>query len=188
MHIGFVKELTRQDMEDVVALLDQVALKETTNGYYEPLSSDLRRELMESINDGLKKGVCHVLIARNEAYRIIGMITLEQQQLPAQKHIIAVKRCVIDDTYRGSMLLSQGLINVLDKAKDLGCEQMILDVRSDGPVELWRRLGFQEYGRLEDYARIRGDVYCGVYMSASVRDLRALAGLSTDYPVPSLAM
>jgi hypothetical protein len=50
---------------------------------------------------------------------------------------------------------------------------MILDVRSDGKAEkLWRRFGFQEYGRMEDYARVRRRIITGYYLRAYIKNIQ----------------
>lgn len=38
MHHEWLEQLTEQDRIDIVALMDDVALHETTMGYHEPLS------------------------------------------------------------------------------------------------------------------------------------------------------
>jgi predicted GNAT family N-acyltransferase len=170
MRLEFVKELSVQDMDAIVVLLNQVAVRET-------LSATAGRAVARNIDEEIRKGTSHVLVARDANGTIVGMITLTPQQLPARKHIVEMKRCVIHEDYRGTMLLD-GLRAVLEKTEELGCDRVVIDVRSDGPEKLWRRLGFEEFGRLADYARVRGNVVAGVYMQASTAQLRATAGLA----------
>jgi predicted GNAT family N-acyltransferase len=184
MRLEFAKELSEQDMDDMVALLNQVAVKETTMGYHEVLSPAAGRALARGIDDEIRQGASHVLVARDDD-RIVGMITITPQKLPARRHIIEMKRCVIREDYRGTMLLD-GLRMLLDKTEELGCDRVVIDVRSDGPEMLWRRLGFQEFGRLADYARVRGKIIAGVFMHASVAQLREIATM-TSLPPPRLA-
>jgi L-amino acid N-acyltransferase YncA len=44
----------------------------------------------------------------------------------------------------------------VNKAVALGAEVVTCDVAADGPVDLWKSLGFKEYGILPDYARRHG--------------------------------
>jgi predicted GNAT family N-acyltransferase len=177
MRLEFVNELSVQDMDAIVVLLNQVAVRETTMGYHETLSVTAGRAVARNIGEEIRKGTSHVLVARDANGTIVGMITLTPQQLPARKHIVEMKRCVIHEDFRGTMLLD-GLRAVLEKTEELGCDRVVIDVRSDGPEKLWRRLGFEEFGRLADYARVRGNVIAGVYMQASTAQLRATAGLA----------
>lgn len=158
-------------MRQLIDLMNTVAVKETTLGFYEPLDIDAGMALMEGLQADVKKGSCHLLIARDGTQKIVGMIILAQQALPARRHIVELRRCVIDPSHRGKFLLD-GWRLAVDKVRQLGCEVMILDVRSDGKAEqLWRRLGFQEYGRMDDYARVRGRIITGYYLRAYVSDI-----------------
>jgi predicted GNAT family N-acyltransferase len=177
MRFEFVKELSEPDMTAMVVLLNQVAARETTMGYHEILSPTAGRELTCGIDEEIRQGTSHVLVARNDSDTIVGTITLTPQKLPARKHVVEMKRCVIHEDYRGTMLLD-GLRAVLEKTDELGCDVVVIDVRSDGPEKLWRRLGFEEFGRLADYARVRGTVIPGVFMYATTARLRATAGLA----------
>jgi predicted GNAT family N-acyltransferase len=185
MRLEFAKELSGQDMDDMVVLLNQVAIKETTMGYHEALTPAAGRAVAQGIDGEIRQGTSHVLVARSEDDRIVGMITISPQKLPARRHIVEMKRCVIREDYRGTMLLD-GLRMLLDKTEDLGCDLVVIDVRSDGPEMLWRRLGFQEFGRLADYARVRGKIVAGVFMHASVSQLREIASM-TRLPPPRQA-
>jgi predicted GNAT family N-acyltransferase len=181
LHFEWLEKLSGQDMLEMVALMNQVAVRETTMGYHDPLSPQVGRELMEGIDDELRSGICHLLVARDPAAgdRIVGMVTLAPYKLPARKHIVEMKRCVIAEEHRGTFLLD-GFGVALEKCLALGCDRVVLDVRSDGPEQLWRRLGFQEYGRMEDYARVRGRTVAGIYLQGQVRDLLALLDMAEN--------
>jgi len=159
------------DMQQMIELMNTVAVKETTLGFHEPLDMSTGMALMEGLQADIKKGACHLLIARDSAQKIVGMIILAPQALPARRHIVEFRRCVIDPIHRGQFLLD-GWRLALEKVQQLNCEVMILDVRSDGKAEqLWRRMGFQEYGRMADYARVKGRIITGYYLRAYVKDI-----------------
>jgi hypothetical protein len=71
----------------------------------------------------------------------------------------------VDPAYRRSFLLD-GWAHAVDRVGQIGGEIITLEVRADGPEMLWKRLGFQSYGILADYARVRGTSITGHYMYA----------------------
>lgn len=173
MQFDWPSSLNLLDMEQIVLLMNTVAIRETTLGFHEPLDMNNGIALIEGMHADIKKGVLHLMIARNDAQKIVGMIVLAPQPLPARRHIVELRRCVIDPNYRGRFLLD-GWRLTLDKVQQLKCDMMILDVRGDGKAEqLWRKLGFQEYGHMEDYARVRGRVITGYYLRAYVKDIQS---------------
>lgn len=172
MQFDWPSSLSLLDMEQMVQLMNTVAVRETTLGFHEPLDMSVGIALIEGMQADVKKGSIHLLIARDDAQKIVGMIVLAPQSLPARRHIVELRRCVIGPAYRGQFLVD-GWELTLDKVQQLNCDMMILDVRSDGKAEqLWRRLGFQEYGRMEDYARVRGRIITGYYLRAYVKDIQ----------------
>ena len=173
MKYEWVKQIQEQDRVDFVALINTVSLKETTLGYHELISETDGQSLVAAINRDLANGSAQVLLVRNDADKIVGTVTLSPQPLPARRHIVEMKRCVIHPDHRGEFLL-WGFRLALEKSLEIGCDMVILDVRSDGPAaDLWRKIGFREYGRLEDFARVRGKKIVGYYMVGYVDELRA---------------
>jgi hypothetical protein len=82
-------------------------------------------------------------------------LILEQYTSQSRQHTMHAKRAVIARRARGK-LLHQAAAEALTKAIALGIEILTCDVAADGPVELWKSLGFKEYGVLPDYARRHG--------------------------------
>jgi len=172
MQFDWPSSLSLLDMKQMIELMNTVAVRETTLGFHEPLDMNAGMALMDGMLADVKKGAIHLLIARDDTQRIVGMIVLAPQTLPARRHIVELRRCVIDPAYRGQFLV-EGWEVTLEKVQLLQCDVMILDVRSDGKAEqLWRRLGFQEYGRMDDYARVRGRIITGYYLRAYVKDIQ----------------
>ncbi|MCH0538540.1 GNAT family N-acetyltransferase [Streptomyces sp. MUM 203J] len=167
-------ELSEQDMREMIELMDAVAVKEQTLGFYEPVGVERGLPLMRAFDAELRKGALSVLTVRTEDdNRIVGMVTLARAPLPARRHIVDMRRCVIAPDHRGQFLL-EGWSEALRKASEMGCEVITLEVRGDGPVGLWQRLGFHEYGRLPDYARVDGlEPVTGHYLYARIADILA---------------
>lgn len=178
MHHEWLEQLTEQDRIDIVALMDDVALHETTMGYHEPLSPELAKALTDSMDEEIRHGSSHVLVFRDldAGGRIVAMVTLTPSKLPARKHVIEMKRGTVGRDYRGRVL-HQLFRAAMRRATELGCDRVILDVRADGPERLWRLLGFREYGRMEDYARVNGRTVAGIFMQATVAEVMSAVGV-----------
>ena len=60
---------------------------------------------------------------------------------------------VIDKAFRGRGLGEMLLRHLIDKAKELGCSLITLEVRggNEAAMELYRKLGFREVGRRRGY-------------------------------------
>lgn len=165
MHFDWPTDLSRQDMLDMTGLMNAVAVREHTLGFDEPLSEEDGLALMRAYANDLRRGAIDLLTARDGNQRIVGMVTLARAPLPARRHVFDMRRCVIAPDFRGQFLL-EGWSHALRKLGALGCDIITLEVRGDGPVELWRRLGFREYGRLPDYARHAGQPVIGHFLYA----------------------
>ncbi len=161
------RQLSHKDMLEIVDLMNAVAVREHTLGFFEPLSQEDGLALMRDYDAQLRRGELELLAVRADDgdRRIVGMLTLERAHLPARRHVIDMRRCVIAPESRGQFLL-QGWEQALYRVRDLGCEVITLEVRDDGPFELWRRIGFRDYGVLPDYARHDGAPVTGYFMYA----------------------
>lgn len=174
MRFEWPQTLSQQDMERMVALINTVSLRESTLCFYEEIPLQTGVEMMRELVADIQKGRCHLLIARNDEGHIVGMVTVAPLQLPGRRHIAELRRGVIDPDYRGLFISSMGFEQALRKAQSLGCEMVILDVHGGSKAEvLWRHLGFKEYGKMEDYSRIRDRVVTGYYMYAHIKDVLA---------------
>lgn len=170
MEFDWPRELSEQDMRQMIDLMNTVAVRETTLGFYEPLGEDEGLALMRSFAADLRRGAVELLLTRDEKDGIVGMVTLAVASLPARRHIVEMRRCVVDPAHRGTFLL-EGWERALTKAADLGCSVITLEVRDDGPKDLWRRLGFRSYGLLPDYARVAGRQIDGHFMYALIDEV-----------------
>lgn len=173
MRFEWPQTLSESDMRDMVALMNSVAVRETTLGFSEPLDDETGLALMRALDADIAKRSVAVLLARDDDERVVGMVTLAPQHLPARRHIVEMRRCVIAPEHRGKFLLKAWPLT-LEKSTELGCDMVIIDVRSDGRAEqLWRAMGFKEYGRLDDYARKDGKSITGYFLYAYVHDVLA---------------
>ncbi len=161
--------LTDPDKDGLLALYDEVARNEGTLGFYGQLHNDEGRRLVDSYARALAAGGIHILIVR-DAEGVVGTLTLEQPALHARRHIVDLKRCVIARRSRGKFLWD-GWLEAKAKAQQLGGDVLTMEVRDDGPLDLWKSIGFQEYGVLPDYARREGTSITGHYLFYEISPL-----------------
>ncbi|WP_434739630.1 GNAT family N-acetyltransferase [Micromonospora sp. SH-82] len=172
MRFDWPTTLPEQDMRDMITLMDSVAVREMTLGFVEPLGEEAGLALMRAFEDDLRRGALHLLTARADDGHVVGMVTLARAPLPARRHVVDLRRCVIHPAHRGQFLL-EGFGHTVAKAAQMGCDLITLEVRDDGPLQLWERLGFTEYGRMPDYARRDGRSVTGHFLCARRADLEA---------------
>ena len=83
--------------------------------------------------------------------------------------------------YRGRHFVQLGCRELVRRAEQLGVEQFVLDVREGSRAHhLWQRFGFESFGVLQDYARVRGASHRGHFMVQTVASLRARLGVDTQ--------
>ncbi len=168
--IEWLSSINDKDGLDIIRLMNSVSVNETTMGFHEEFSNEEAAKLILNMKNEIGKGKCLLLIVRSIEDSIVGMLTISPQTLPARSHIVEIKRCVILPSYRGIFTLDCWEAT-LNKVKEIGASIIVIDVRSDGKAEkLWRMLGFIEYGRLEDYARVNEKIITGYFMSIYVQD------------------
>jgi predicted GNAT superfamily acetyltransferase len=146
--------LSDDERRDLLSLYDEVARHEATHGYAGSLANDVGCRIVDADAESLAKGRIHMLLAR-DVHGLAGSLILEQYTSQSRKHTMNAKRAVIARRARGK-LFHQAAAEAVNKAVALGVEVVTCDVAADGPVELWKSLGFKEYGILSDYARRHG--------------------------------
>jgi ribosomal protein S18 acetylase RimI-like enzyme len=152
-------------MREIVGLMNAVATREMTLGFIEPLNDEDGLALMRAFEAELRRGALELLAVRTDEGEIVGMLTLARAPLPARRHVVDLRRCVIKPSHRGQFLL-EGFEQAVRRIAEMGCDIITLEVREDGPKQLWHRLGFQQYGLLPDYARKNGEPVIGHFMYA----------------------
>ncbi|MEV4759484.1 GNAT family N-acetyltransferase [Micromonospora sp. NPDC049559] len=170
MRLEWPKALSARDMREMLDLMNGVAVQERNLGFNEPLNDEDGLALMRAFDEELRRGAVRLLLVRGEGERVIGMVTLARAPQPGRRHVVDLRRCVIHPDHRGRFL-DTGFAEALRATAEMGCDILTLEVRDDGPMRLWQRLGFQEYGRLHDYARKDGRSVTGYFMYARRADL-----------------
>lgn len=201
MYFEWATHLTKTDEAEMLAILNEVARSEGTNGIPRPLSEDEAERLFASLGRALQHGECHQLLARmTRGGAVVGIATLERIKIPARSHVVEVKRMALapESRHFAGRWLVAGWRAILDKAREMGCDIINIDVSEDGPYELWQKLGFRVYAKISDYARVgerRLDGYfLHVYVDEAYEVLeryggapRARGALLSQASAPSLA-
>jgi predicted GNAT family N-acyltransferase len=154
--------LSEDERQQLLALYDEVARHEATHGYTGSLKNDAGRAIVDTDAESLARGHIHMLLVR-DADGLVGSLILEPYTSQSRKHTVYAKRAVIARRARGKFL-HHAAREVVDKAVALGAQVVTCEVAADGPLELWRSLGFKEYGILPDYARRHGRSLAGHFL------------------------
>ncbi|GGK34293.1 GNAT family N-acetyltransferase [Nocardia camponoti] len=143
----------------------------------EPSQSDihmLRGRLIQGLSSD-RSGVLAVLWGST----IVGAVCMNRSATANQAHIAELTTGVVDKAHRKRGVVAVAFRGIVDRCSEEGIDILRLDVREGTDSErIWRRFGFMEYGRLEDYGRCNEERYTGVYLAQSVRSLNSI--LSTQ--------
>lgn len=173
---------TRVDGElrpQLLALLDRVLAVDDTVGFPGRLTATEADQVIDALDRDLGYQRCQVLVARLDG-RVVGQCTLVPNGSPNNRHLGTIVRAMVDPDLRTANLLPAACGHIIDRCRALGVEILCIDTRvGSRAARLWQALGFQEYGRLPDYARVGQARYDGLYLYQRVEDLaRAIAAAS----------
>jgi GNAT superfamily N-acetyltransferase len=172
MRFEWMEFVAERDGRQMVDILNAVAEREGTNGFYRSLSESEGLTLVEHLNQAIRRGDCHQLFAREpERGAVASIATLESIKIQARSHTVELKRMATAPAFRGAAggrFLLDGWRVVLDRCRELGYEIINIDVSEDGPHQLWERMGFKTYAKIADYARVGTRRLDGYFMSIYV--------------------
>lgn len=159
--------------EQVLDLMNEVLSKETTIGFPGPLSYTEGMRWMAGTARALAAKDKHLLLFRSIDDEVVGHVLMTPSALPNCRHIAEISRTFVHPDYRGVSVIRMGLRSVLEKAESLNIDVIQLDVRAGTRIaKLWQALGFQVIGKMEDYARVNGESFAGLFMYQHVKELR----------------
>jgi hypothetical protein len=171
MQIEWSKFITLEDGQQLVAILNNVALAEGTNGFPRPMTEEESAKLVSGLNEGIARGETLQLFAREpSAGRIVSVATMESSKIPARSHTVELKRLASAPEWRGvaGRFLLEGWEAILVKCRERNFDIINIDVSEDGPYRLWQKLGFQVYAKIADYARVGSRRLDGYFLSVYV--------------------
>lgn len=157
----------------VVALFNDAIKTTTVIGYTQPLNEEEGQALVAELDAALKKGA-KSLLAIWLGPEMVGMALVSSNKMPNCQHIAELSKGIIRSDYQKSGIVKPAFREIARYCESEGYAVLTLDVRENSPPhKIWQGLGFQEYGRLEDYARVDGQSYAGVYLYQAAADLKA---------------
>jgi GNAT superfamily N-acetyltransferase len=160
----------------IVALYNDSIRTESILGFTAELSDEAGRNVTDAIAGALRRGEKH-FFGIYAGVALIGMALLTPNSLPNCRHIVEWSKGIIHSRYRGSGVLKPALHALGKRCKELGWAIVTLDVRAESRAhQIWSLFGFQEYGRLGDYARVDGRSHAGAFMCTTVDNLLQRCG------------
>ncbi|HMG21894.1 MAG TPA: GNAT family N-acetyltransferase, partial [Kofleriaceae bacterium] len=162
------------------AFLARVLAVDDTVGFPGPLAPAQAARVFDALDRDLAEQRSHVLVGRLDG-RVVGQCTLVPNGSPNNRHIGSIFRAMVDPELRTANLLPTACGHIVERCRQLGVETLCIDSRlGSRAAQLWQALGFREYGRLPDYARVGATRYEGVYLYQPVDELaRRVAAVST---------
>lgn len=170
----------------VVALFNDAIATTTVLGYSEPLSDAESELVIAELRAALEKGAKSMLAIRRDG-DMVGMALLTSNKMPNCQHIVELSKGIIRSDQQKSGIVKTAFREIARYCEEKDYALLTLDVREhSAPHKIWQGLGFQEYGRLEDYARVNEQSHPGVFMCQTTKDLKAR--LSESPAAPSQPM
>lgn len=157
----------------VIALYNDTIQTQTILGYTETLTPAQARNVMERMDESVRRREKY-FFGIHHRERLVGMALLTPNSLPNCRHIVEWSKGIIHTEFRGRGVLRCSLLALSRQCAAHGWERIILDVRAETRAHhLWVEMGFSEYGRLQDYARVDGVSHAGAYLYAPTQHLIA---------------
>lgn len=156
----------------LLRLMNRTLEEETTIGFPGPIEDETGAVLMRQLDEDLKAGRRHVLVAEKDGV-VVGQVILTPHSTPNHHHIVELTRGTIDRSFRGAGLALLAFQEVARKCEELGREVICLDVRAGTMAAMWwQHFGFKPYGMLEDYSRVGEKKYAGLFLTQTAADLK----------------
>ncbi len=161
-------------LDRIVALVHRVSQRDPFIGLPPGADPGQLDKLRERLAGGLRSGGSHILTVTAPDGSVVGCVVLNRALTPNQRHIAELTTGAVDPEHRGQKLVTRAFAEVVRRCEEHGVELLRLDVREGIKAEkLWRSYGFAEYGRLDDYGRVDGVSYAGIYLAQPVQALKA---------------
>jgi ribosomal protein S18 acetylase RimI-like enzyme len=161
----------------VLELINMTVADKGTLGFASELSGEQARLFLDALNRKVADGDTQALYA-SYAGQPAFFVMMNLSGMPNCRHSAELAKAVVAPGFRGQGLPKHALRALICRARELGIEQFVLDVREGSRAHrLWTRYGFQTWGILPDYARVAGQVFAGHYMSQSIEVLAQRLGI-----------
>jgi RimJ/RimL family protein N-acetyltransferase len=169
----WLSELPAERWPQLVALYNEVIATEDILGYQQALSAAEGAAIAEGLARSIREGSVEFLAIDDDATgRLIGMALLGSNKLPNCAHRAELSKGIIAPAYRGHGVMELALLSIAEHCIERQIDLIHIDVRQNSRSHrLWAKVGFQQYGILEDYARTAKGRFAGVYMFIESRTL-----------------
>jgi GNAT superfamily N-acetyltransferase len=161
-------DLTTDFGRNIVSLINATVTDGGTLGFIEPLDAEQAQHFLSALSRKIKQGETHALYAAAEGEPVF-FVLLNLSSMPNCRHSAELAKGVVSPHFRGRGLVQAAFKSLISRARSLGVEQFVLDVRAHSRAhQVWEYFGFKTWGVLEDYVRINGQRHAGHYMAQSV--------------------
>ena len=172
IRLQWLQTVDSQTAKQLLRLMNRTLAEETTIGFPGPIDDETGRALMQQLKQDVESGHRHVLVAYKNRV-IVGQLILTPNSSPNHRHIVELTRGTIDPSFRGGGLALRAFQEVVKRCEELGREVICLDVRAGTHAAVWwQYFGFKQYGLLQDYSRVGGRVYQGLYLTQTAAELK----------------
>jgi GNAT superfamily N-acetyltransferase len=126
-----------------------------------PLARATARAFWQRVADDVERRARLVLIAEDDAGRIIGTVHLILDLPPNQPHRADVTKLLVQPAARRAGVASALVRSLETAARAAGRRVLVLDTVTGGPAEcLYQSLGWQRVGEIPDYALFPHGALC----------------------------
>lgn len=162
-----------------VELIDATTSDGGTLGYRQAMSTEQADAFNHGLQQAIEQGRSHALLGENAQGAVVCFAMMTRSGMPNCHHLAELTKGVVHPRDRGRGLVQQALGEIVQRARQIGVEQLTLDVREGTRAHrLWSRLGLVSFGVLEDYARVDGIHHRGHFMAQRVEHLATHLGLN----------
>lgn len=161
---SWLSEIDRTTAHDIVDLYNSALRTENLIGYPGPLTPESAQEIVNEVAGAVRAGRQEFFAVRS-GIKLVGMALLTPNPLPNCHHRAELSKGIIVTEWRGRRIVRSALAEIARHCLLRNISILTLDVREHSRAHrLWEALGFQPYGRLDDYARVNGTCFGGLFM------------------------
>jgi len=150
-----LRPLKWSDLDDILELINELIEEEAMIGDDKPTTRDLQVDHHAERMKDIESGRSVVIITEADG-KAVGMANARKRG--GRLRHMAGLGVFVRRTYRSQGIGSEMMMELETQAKNMGVEVLYLEVYSISPaVDLYRRLGYTEYGKLPGGIKYRGE-------------------------------
>ncbi|MBT0768729.1 hypothetical protein KIH74_07315 [Kineosporia sp. J2-2] len=140
-------------------------------GYGDEITDADGDAFADELARGLRDGSTHVLLGEDDS-GVFAMCVMRRPAMANCRHLAEVSKAYLAPRARGSGAVLELALAVAERLTWIGVERIQIDVREHSHAHrVWRGLGFETFGVLDDYSRYGGARHRGHFMTVTVPDL-----------------